>query len=56
MKTLPPGMILAFGGEFKHDWSGMMAASTIVTVPVILAFILIQRYLVEGLTGGAVKG
>ncbi len=56
MKTLPPGMILAFGGEFKHDWSGMMAASTIVTIPVIVAFVLIQRYLVEGLTGGAVKG
>ncbi|MCL4439368.1 MAG: carbohydrate ABC transporter permease [Firmicutes bacterium] len=56
MKTLPPGMILAFGGEFKHDWGGMMAASTIVTIPVIIAFVLIQRYLVEGLTGGAVKG
>ena len=49
-------MILAFGGEFKHDWSGMMAASTIVTIPVVVAFVLIQRYLVEGLTGGAVKG
>jgi len=56
MKTLPPGMILACGGEFKHDWAGMMAASTVVTVPVIVAFVLIQRYLVEGLTGGAVKG
>jgi len=56
MKTLPPGMILAFGGEFKHDWSGMMAASVIVSIPVIVIFILIQRYLVEGLTKGAVKG
>lgn len=56
MKTLPPGMILSFGGEFKHDWSGMMAASTIISVPVVLVFVLLQRYLVEGLTGGAVKG
>ncbi|KJS20796.1 MAG: ABC transporter permease [Clostridiaceae bacterium BRH_c20a] len=56
MKTLPPGMILAFGGEFKHDWSGMMAASTIISIPVVVVFILLQRYLVEGLTGGAVKG
>ncbi len=56
MKTLPPGMILAFGGEFKHDWSGMMAASTLVSIPVVIGFVLIQRYLVEGLTGGAVKG
>lgn len=56
MKTLPPGMILSFAGQFKHDWSGMMAASTIVTVPVVIAFVLLQRYLVEGLTSGAVKG
>ena len=56
MKTLPPGMILAFGGEFKHDWSGMMAASVLVSIPVIIVFILVQRYLVEGLTKGAVKG
>lgn len=56
MKTLPPGMILAFGGEFKHDWSGMMAASVLVSIPVIVVFILVQRYLVEGLTKGAVKG
>ena len=56
LKTLPPGMILAFGGEFKHDWSGMMAASTLVSIPVIILFIMVQRYLVEGLTKGAVKG
>lgn len=56
MKTLPPGMILSFSGQFKHDWSGMMAASTIVTIPVVIAFVLLQRYLVEGLTSGAVKG
>lgn len=56
MKTLPPGMILAFGGEFKHDWSGMMATSTLVSIPVVIIFILVQRYMVEGLAGGAVKG
>lgn len=56
MKTLPPGMILAFGGEFKHDWSGMMATSVLVALPVIVVFVLLQRYLVEGLTAGSVKG
>ncbi|WP_218012835.1 carbohydrate ABC transporter permease [Virgibacillus ndiopensis] len=56
MKTLPPGMILSFAGQFKHDWSGMMAASTIVCIPVVMVFIFLQRYLVEGLTGGSVKG
>ncbi|MBE3571759.1 MAG: carbohydrate ABC transporter permease [Moorella humiferrea] len=56
MKTLPAGMVLAFTGQFKHDWSGMMAASFITTLPVLILFVLLQRYLVEGLTGGAVKG
>jgi multiple sugar transport system permease protein len=56
MKTLPPGMILAFAGEFKHDWGGMMATSVIVSLPVVVAFVLVQRFLVEGLTRGAVKG
>ena len=56
MKTLPPGMILAFAGEFKHDWGGMMATSMIVSLPVVVAFVLVQRFLVEGLTRGAIKG
>jgi multiple sugar transport system permease protein len=55
MKTLPPGMVMAFGGEFKHDWSGMMAASIMVALPVVLLFVSLRKYLVEGLTTGSVK-
>ncbi len=56
MKTLPPGLLLAFTGQFKADWAGMMAAATITTAPVVLGFAVVQRYLVEGLTKGAVRG
>ncbi|WP_434512704.1 carbohydrate ABC transporter permease [Desulfitobacterium sp. AusDCA] len=56
MKTLPAGLVLVFTGAFKHNWGGMMAACLISTIPVVIIFILLQRYLVEGLTGGAVKG
>ncbi|MDR1797802.1 MAG: carbohydrate ABC transporter permease [Clostridiales Family XIII bacterium] len=55
MKTLPPGMILAFGGEFKHDWGGMMAASVLVALPVVAVMVFLQKYLVSGLTAGSVK-
>ena len=55
MRTLTPGLILAFDGEFKHDWSGMMATSSVVALPVVLVFILLQKYLIEGLTAGSVK-
>lgn len=56
MKTLPPGLLLAFTGQFKADWAGMMAAATVTTAPVVLGFAAAQRYLVEGLTKGALRG
>jgi multiple sugar transport system permease protein len=56
MKTLPPGLLLAFTGQFKADWAGMMAAAMITTVPVVLGFAAVQRYLLESLTKGAVRG
>ena len=56
MKTLPPGMILYFMGQFRADWGGMMATSFLTTIPIVVIFVLVQRYLVAGLTAGAVKG
>lgn len=38
------------------NWGGIMACGVIVSVPVIILFACIQRYLIEGLTAGAVKG
>lgn len=42
--------------EYGVDWSGLMAFSVILTIPVVLIFVLFQKYLVSGLTSGAVKG
>jgi len=56
MRTLPPGIILSFVGQFAIRWEDMMASSVIITVPVVIAFLLLQRYLVQGLTSGAIKG
>ncbi len=38
------------------DWGGLMAAATLMTVPVLIAAVLGQKYLVAGLTAGATKG
>lgn len=54
IRTLSVG-IYAFKGEQSIDWSGMAAASTISVVPIVLLFILLQRYFINGLAG-AVKG
>lgn len=54
-RTLPPGIVLTFVGQFEIRWSDMMAASIIATLPVAILFLLSQRLLIEGLTTGALK-
>jgi raffinose/stachyose/melibiose transport system permease protein len=53
LRTLAVG-IYAFQGEFFTDWSGMAAAATISLAPIVIVFLLLQRYFVEGIAG-AVK-
>jgi N,N'-diacetylchitobiose transport system permease protein len=43
------------GGEKAVDWGGLMAASTLIAVPVVIFFLLVQRRIAFGLTAGAVK-
>jgi N,N'-diacetylchitobiose transport system permease protein len=44
------------GTSRATDWGGLMAASTLISVPVVLFFLLVQRRIAFGLTAGAVKG
>jgi len=53
--TFPVGL-LSFVSKFGVDFGQMMAAGVLALVPAILFFLLIQRFLVAGLTAGAVKG
>lgn len=55
LRTLPIGL-QAFIGQYSTDWNLLMAGAVVTTVPVILLFVFLQRYLVAGLTAGAVKG
>ena len=50
LRTLAVGMF-AFQGEYFTDWSGMAAAATISLLPIIIIFLFLQRYFVEGVTG-----
>ncbi|MEU3017507.1 carbohydrate ABC transporter permease [Nocardiopsis sp. NPDC007018] len=45
-----------FFGQYANDWGHVMAASTIITIPVMVFFVLVQRWMVSGLVQGAVKG
>lgn len=55
-QTLPAALVLTFTGQFKTDWGGMMAAATVTTLPLMLAFFAVQRSMVRGLTAGSVTG
>jgi N,N'-diacetylchitobiose transport system permease protein len=44
------------GTSRNTDWGGLMAASTLVAIPVVVFFLLIQRRIAFGLTAGAVRG
>lgn len=55
-RTLAPGLIMTYMGEFTTNWANMMAASIVVSLPVTLIFVLLQRYFIQGMTSGAVKG
>lgn len=54
-RTLTPGISL-FKGLYQTDWGSMMAASVLSVLPIVILFVFLQRYLVEGMTAGAVKG
>jgi multiple sugar transport system permease protein len=54
-ETIPIG-IRNFIGNYSQEYSQLMAAGVVSTLPVLLAFFLTQRWLVRGLTAGAVKG
>lgn len=51
-----PIALTEFASEFNVDWGATMAASVVLTAPVVIMFLLLQKYFVNGLTSGAVKG
>jgi trehalose/maltose transport system permease protein len=56
-RTVPPAIALMSGSSaYELPWGAIMAASVIVTVPIIALVLVFQRKIVAGLTAGAVKG
>ena len=55
LQTMTIGLQM-FQVQNNADWSTMMAASTIALIPSIIFLVFMQKYIVQGLTAGAVKG
>lgn len=55
LKTLTMSA-LSFQGQYNTSWGPMSAAICITIIPLIVFFLFVQKYFVQGITGGAVKG
>jgi ABC-type glycerol-3-phosphate transport system permease component len=55
LRTLAPGIALAYLGEYNYDWAKVMAASVVASLPILLVFIFLQKHMISGLVMGAVK-
>ncbi|MFL6627035.1 MAG: carbohydrate ABC transporter permease [Burkholderiaceae bacterium] len=56
-RTVPVAIaLISASSAFELPWGGIMAASVIVTLPLVGLVLLLQRHIVSGLTQGAVKG
>jgi ABC-type glycerol-3-phosphate transport system permease component len=55
LKTLPVG-ISDLVNATLIDWGMILAGGVVITIPALVFFILIQRYLISGWGAGAVKG
>ena len=50
-----PLHLAAFFGQYVRDWNGIMALSTLASLPLVVIFVLLQRWVVEGIGSGAIK-
>jgi multiple sugar transport system permease protein len=55
LRTLPVGLASFITGDV-YGWGYLMAGAVLTTLPVIAAYIYLQKYMVDGLTAGSVKG
>ncbi|MET0263441.1 MAG: carbohydrate ABC transporter permease [Rariglobus sp.] len=57
VRTLPLGLAnLSITSQYRSDYGMLFAGLVIVTIPILLVFIALQKHLVKGVTAGAVKG
>jgi len=50
------GLVGESGSAFQQPWGTIMAATIIITVPLVALVLVFQRFILAGLTAGAVKG
>ena len=49
-------MTSMFKGQYSMDYSGIIAASLMIMLPELVFYVILQKYIISGMTAGAVKG
>ena len=55
MRTVPVGIQLLMG-QHSYEWNEMMAMSVLGSLPVLILYLIFQRYFMAGMTAGSIKG
>ena len=53
--TVPVGLA-SFSGEFSTEWNMIMTGAAVATIPTLVVFILLQKYIIRGVILSGVKG
>lgn len=56
LRSLNPAIAINYIGELSYDWAKIMTVCVASILPLLLLFVFFQRFMVSGLTAGAVKG
>ena len=56
IRTVAVGLQQFVAGQYSENWGAFAAGSILASVPIVIIFLSLQRYIVSGLAGGAVKG
>jgi arabinogalactan oligomer/maltooligosaccharide transport system permease protein len=55
-RTVAVGLQIFIGGQYDENWGPFAAGSIIASIPIVIIFLSLQRYIINGLTAGSVKG
>ncbi len=55
-RTIAVGLQGFIGGQYSQNWGPFAAGSLIASIPIVIIFLSLQKYIISGLTAGSVKG